>query len=293
MNEQAWTIGRLLSWTADFFTEKKIDQPRLAAEVLLAEVLQCRRIELYTRFEELVGEELRTAFRGLIKRHALGEPVAYLVGHREFYSLDFQVNPHVLIPRPETETLVSELLDRLPAKGDKVDWQVCDVGTGSGAVAVCVAKYLPQATVTAIDICPLALAVAQANAQRHGVTERLRFSQGDLLSPVAGKRFDAIVSNPPYISPAEMEQVPKSVKDFEPHGALVGAGADGGQTTRQLIDQAVDALNPGGWLLFETSPMLAPSLKGYLEQQTQWSQSGVVKDMAGLPRVVWARKQAS
>lgn len=291
MNEQAWTIGRLLSWTTDFFTERKIDQPRLAAEVLLAQVLHCQRIELYTRFEEVVSEELRTEFRGLIKRHAVGEPVAYLVGHREFYSLDFKVNPQVLIPRPETETLVSELLDRLPAKGDKVDWQVCDVGTGSGAVAICVAKYLPQATVTAIDICGQALAVGQENAQRHGVTDRLRFVLGDLLSPVAGQRFDAVVSNPPYISPAELEQVAKSVKDFEPHVALVGAGADGGQTTRQLIDQAVDALKPGGWLLFETSPMLAPSLKGYLEQQTQWSQSGVVKDTAGLPRVVWARKQ--
>lgn len=291
MNEEAWTIGRLLSWTADFFGERKIDQPRLAAEVLLAHVLQCQRIELYTRFEEVVSEDMRKEFRGLIKRHAVGEPVAYLVGHREFYSLNFKVNRHVLIPRPETETLVGELLDRLPAKGDKVDWQVCDVGTGSGAIAVCVSKYLPQATVTAIDICSQALAVAQENAQRHGVTERIRFTLGDLLSPVVGQRFDAIASNPPYISPTELEQVAKSVKDFEPQVALVGAGADGGQTTRQLIDQAVDALKPGGWLLFETSPMLAPSLKGYLEQQTHWSQSGVVKDTAGLPRVVWARRQ--
>lgn len=293
MNEQAWTIGRLLSWTADFFTEKKIDQPRLAAEVLLAQVLRCQRIELYTRFEELVSEELRTEFRGLIKRHAMGEPVAYLVGHREFYSLDFKVTPQVLIPRPETETLVSELLDRLPAKGEKVDWQVCDVGTGSGAIAVSIAKYLPKASLTAIDVCPGALAIAQENAERHGVTERIRFLQGDLLSPVAGQRYDAVVSNPPYVSAAELEQVAKSVKDFEPHLALVGAGADGGQTTRQLIDQAAAVINPGGWLLFETSPMLAPSLKGYLEQQSQWSQTGVVKDVAGLPRVVWARKQTA
>jgi release factor glutamine methyltransferase len=293
MNEQAWTIGRLLSWTAEFFTEKQIDQPRLAAEVLLAHVLSCRRIELYTRFEEVVDEGPRSDFRGLIKRHASGEPVAYLVGYREFYSLAFSVNSHVLIPRPETEVLVSETLDRLPAQGQASAWKICDVGTGSGIVAISLAKYLPTAQITAVDISPAALEVAQKNAHRHGVDQRITFVQGDLLSQLPGQVFDAIVSNPPYVSEAELAQVAKSVKEFEPRGALIGGGADGGQTTRDLIDQARTCVKPGGWLLFETSPMLATTLKGYLESQPAWAQCGVVKDSAGLPRVVWARKQSS
>jgi len=290
MTEQEWTIGRLLSWTADFFGQKNIDVPRLAAEVLLSSALQCQRIDLYTRFEEVVNEAIRTEFRGLVKRHASGEPVSYLVGQREFYSLSFVVNAHVLIPRPETEHLVSETLDRLPAKSP-VPLQVCDVGTGSGAIAVCLAKYLPQATITAIDICPEALAVARINAEKHRVADRIRFCESDLLSQVQGEVFDAIVSNPPYISAAEMAEVPDSVKKFEPHRALVGAGSDGGQTTRNLIDQALPCLKPGGWLLVETSPMLAPTLKSYLEDQPKWKRCGIVKDTAGHPRVLWAQKE--
>jgi len=292
MNEQAWTIGRLLSWTADFFAEKQIDQPRLAAEVLLAHVLKCQRIDLYTRFDETVSESQRADFRGMIKRHAVGEPVAYLVGHREFYSLPFTVNADVLIPRPETEALVSETLDRLPAQGGAAAWRICDVGTGSGIVAISLAKYLPLAQITAIDICPRALDVARGNAQRHAVADRIAFVQGDLLSQLDERAFDAIVSNPPYVSEAELAQVAPSVRDFEPRQALVGAGADGGQTTRDLIDQAQTRLKPGGWLLFETSPMLAATLKGYLESQPQWLRCGVVKDTAGLQRVVWAQKQS-
>jgi release factor glutamine methyltransferase len=291
MTEQEWTIGRLLSWTADFFGQKNIDAPRLAAEVLLSNALQCQRIELYTRFEEIVNEVARTEFRGLVKRHAAGEPVAYLVGHREFYSLPFTVNAHVLIPRPETEHLVSETLDRFPAKGSQ-PLHLCDVGTGSGAIAVCLAKYLPQAKITAIDICPEALAVARANAEKNRVADRIQFCESDLLAQVQGESFDAIVSNPPYISETEMADVPDSVKKFEPHRALVGAGADGGQTTRTLIDQALPCLKPSGWLLLETSPMLAATLKSYLEANPGWHRSGVVKDSAGLARVLWAQKQS-
>lgn len=291
MTDQEWTIGRLLSWTADFFGQKNIDSPRLAAEVLLSSSLHCQRIELYTRFDEVVSEAVRNEFRGLVKRHASGEPVAYLVGQREFYSLSFAVNGHVLIPRPETEHLVSEALDRLPAKSTE-PLNVCDVGTGSGAIAVCLAKYLPQATITAIDISPNALDVARSNAENHKVSERIEFRQADLLSQVQGEVFDAIVSNPPYISETELAAVPDSVKKFEPRQALVGAGADGGQTTRDLIDQALPRLKPGGWFLVETSPMLAASLKSYLEGQPKWKRCGVVKDSAGHPRVLWAQKQS-
>jgi len=289
VNDQAWTIQRLLTWTAEFFQEKGQDSPRLSAEILLAHSLQCQRIDLYTRFDEIVGDEVKAQFRTLVKRHAGGEPVAYLVGQREFYSLPFAVTADVLIPRPETEHLVSETLDRIqPPEGTQ--WQICDVGTGSGSVAICLAKYLPQAHLTAIELSPAALQIAQSNAQRHGVAQRIRFVQGNLLHDVNGQSFHAIVSNPPYISQAEMEQVPESVKNFEPHLALLGGGSDGGQITRELIDQAADRLLPQGWLLLETSPMLAQQLLEYLRGQPGWVDSGVVKDSAGLDRILWARR---
>lgn len=289
MTEQEWTTQRLLNWTTDFFTEKKVDSPRLAAEVLLAHCLHCGRIDLYTRFDEIVAEEPRAQFRSLVKRHASGEPVAYLVGKREFYSLSFKVDASVLIPRPETETLVTETLDRLESRRRDA-LHVCDVGVGSGAVAICLAKYLPQSQVLAIDCSRAALAVASENAQALGVADRVEWLESDLLTQVKDRQFDAIVSNPPYVSESELEQVSKSVKDFEPRLALVGAGVDGGDTTRRLIDQSVPLLKPGGWLLVETSPMLADKLKGYLEQQAEWSSSGAVRDSAGQKRVVWAQK---
>lgn len=288
VNDQPWTIQRLLDWTTQFFKDKGLDGARLDAEVLLADCLGCPRIQLYTRFDEIVDDEHRTRFRDKVKRHALGEPVAYLVGHREFYSLDFTVNSNVLIPRPETEHLVIETLDRLEDRKSE-PLTLCDVGTGSGILAICLAKYLPQAQVIAIDISPDALDVARENAKRHGVDLQIDFREGHLLNGV-DIPFDAIVSNPPYVSRQEMDEVEPGVKDFEPNLALVGAGEDGGDTSRELLQQARQNLKPDGFLLLETSPMLANKLKNYATSEAGFGNAGVVKDLAGCDRVVWASK---
>ncbi len=291
MNDEAWTIQRLLDWTTQFFKDKKADSPRLDAEILLAHGLDCQRIDLYTRFAEIVPDDIRSTFRDLVKRHAAGEPVAYLVGHREFYSLSFTVNKNVLIPRPETEHLVIETLDRVNSKtGDGL--QLCDVGTGSGIVAICLAKYLPKASITAIEYSPQALEVAIQNAKKLQVDSRIQFLEGNLLTQLpADVQFDAIVSNPPYISKSEMAEVPTSVKKFEPELALVGAGEDGGQTSRDLIDQSAPRLKSGGWMLIETSPMLAQKLHSYVDGTGQWSSTGIAHDSAGLERIVWGKKK--
>ncbi|MEE9603293.1 MAG: HemK/PrmC family methyltransferase, partial [Thermoguttaceae bacterium] len=191
--DEVWTVGRLLSWTADYLKGTGSDTSRLDAEVLLAESLGCRRIELYTSFHNEPDESVRTAFRELVRRRAAGTPVAYLVGHREFYSLDFRVTPDVLIPRPETELLVVTLLD-LAKQRDSVNLQasgnpkasvnpprIADVGTGSGIIAVCAAKHLPDARVTALDVSQPALEVARGNAIDHGVADSIEWVHSDLL----------------------------------------------------------------------------------------------------------------
>jgi len=191
---ETWTVGRLLQWTTDYLKSHGADSPRLDTEVLLAEALGCRRIDLYTAFEDVPGQGPRAAFRELVRRRAEGTPVAYLVGRREFYSLSFRVTPAVLIPRPETELLVGALLDLARGRSAAAPVTIADVGTGSGIIAICAAKHLAGCRVTAIDISPAALEVARGNAAEHGVAERIEFLQSDLLTAVpAGRQFDFIV----------------------------------------------------------------------------------------------------
>src|SRR3954469_9842263 len=200
MATETWTVRRLLEWTEDFLRKKGVESARLEAQILLAHALGCKKIDLYVRHEEEPAEDKRAAFRETIKKRADGMPVAYLVGHREFYSLEFAVSPAVLIPRPETETLVMEALRRLKPLAAP---RVLDVGTGSGAIAVAIARQHKTARITAVDVSPTALAVATSNAQRHLVGDRIAFVEGDLFAPVGGQTFDLIVSNPPYIADAE------------------------------------------------------------------------------------------
>ena len=218
-----WTVGRLLTWTTDWLAARGSDSPRLDAEVLLSFVRGCPRIALYTAFDVPVGEEERSRFRGLVKRRGEGEPVAYLVGNREFFSLSFAVTPAVLVPRPETEGLVVRLLDLCrPAAVDGGRVRIVDVGTGSGAIAVTLAKHLPHADVVATDISAAALAVARDNAARHGVSGRIEFLECDLLDdPRAAGPWHAIVSNPPYVRDDEFDALPRDVRLHEPRGALV------------------------------------------------------------------------
>ena len=296
---EPWTVGRLLQWTTDYLKAHSSDSPRLDAEVLLAHALGCQRIELYTTFEEQPSDEARTAFREMVRRRAEGTPVAYLVGRREFYSLSFRVTPDVLIPRPETELLVVATLDLVKAGlgkqglGTSVPSEpptIADVGTGSGIIAVCLAKHLPQSRVTAIDLSPAALAVARENAKQHGVAERIEFVESDLFAAVvADRQFDFVVSNPPYVSTAEMERLPPDVLKFEPHSALL-AGPGGTEVIERLIPQAAERLRPGGHLLLEISPMIHDAVCSLLKSDGRFELGPTIKDLARLPRVVQARK---
>jgi release factor glutamine methyltransferase len=284
-----WTIGRLLEWTTDYLKQHGSESPRLEAEVLLAHSRSCQRIQLYTAFADTADEELRTRFRDLVRRRAEGMPVAYLVGHREFFSLDFRVTPDVLIPRPETEFVVLTALDLIKSRADKRPLAVADVGTGSGIIAIAIAKHAPQAQVTAIDVSPAALAIARDNAARLGVDERIRFVHGDLFDAVGNQRFDLIASNPPYISRREMEQLPRDVKAYEPELALAG-GEMGASVIERLVPQAADRLASGGSLLLEISPLLQQRVETLLEADGRWQLEKTVMDMAGLARVVHARR---
>lgn len=289
---EAWTIGRLLQWTTGYLKERGADSPRLDAEVLLAEALGCQRIELYTTFDEVPEETARTAFRELVRRRAEGTPVAYLVGRREFYSLPFRVTPDVLIPRPETEFLVIRLLDLAREQAPAGEhWTIADVGTGSGIIAICAAKRLEDSRVTAVDISPAALRVAAANAADHDVAERIDFLEGDLLAAVpAEARFDFVVSNPPYITEAEMAGLARDVRDFEPRLALA-AGPRGTEVIERLIVEAAERLVPGGWLLMEISPQLDQAVRELLAGDARYELGPTTKDLAGLPRVIQARKK--
>ncbi len=287
-----WTIGRLLTWTTDYLKQHGAESPRLDAEVLLANARGCQRIALYTAFDESAEESLRNKFRALVKRRAEGTPVAYLVGQREFYSLQFEVTPDVLIPRPETEHLVVRLLDiaKELQKSGSLPLTICDVGTGSGIIAVVAAKHLPTVRVTAVDISPAALAVAQQNAATHKVHDRIQWIESDLLSALpADARFDIIASNPPYISRPEYEQLHQTVRDYEPRGALIG-GEQGTEIIARLIPQAAARLNPGGWLLIEVSPMIEPAVRELLITDGRWSIEPTIKDLAQHARVVQARR---
>jgi release factor glutamine methyltransferase len=291
-SDEPWTIGRLLSWTVEYLAKHGADNPRLDAEVLLAEARGCKRIDLYTAYGEPATDEIRTAFRELVRRRAEGTPVAYLVGRREFYSLDFEVNPDVLIPRPETELLVVALLDQVkkrPASEAKI--QIADVGTGSGVLAVCAAKYIPKAHVMAIDVSPATLVVARRNADRHNVADRITFVEGNiLLGEPPEPRFDYIVSNPPYVSTAEMKQLDRDIRDYEPELAL-RAGENGTDVIVPLVEQAAARLQPNGVLLIELSPMIAGEVERLLEQQPMLERGPTIRDLAGHARIVQATRK--
>jgi release factor glutamine methyltransferase len=286
---EAWTIGRLLQWTADYLKQRGAESPRLDAEVLLAHARGCRRIELYTAFAEEPAEEVRVAFRELVRRRAEGTPVAYLVGRREFYSLSFRVTPDVLIPRPETEFLLIALLDLVKAAA--AEPSIADIGTGSGILAVCAAKHLPQARVTAIDNSPAALDIARQNAAEHGVLERIEFLESDLFAALTPQRqFDYIVSNPPYVTSAEWAALSPQVKQHEPRRALE-AGPKGTEVIERLVTQAGTRLTPGGWILLEISPMIEAAVREIFARDGNWELRPTKKDLAGHPRVIQVRRK--
>lgn len=285
--EQPWTVGRLLTWTIDFLARKGIESARLDAQVLLAHALGCKRIDLYgVRFAEEASEEDRQRFRELVRRRVEGCPVAYLVGRKEFFSLEFEVGPAVLIPRPDTEELVSECL-RLAKP--LVEPAILDLGTGSGNVPVALAKHHQTARLTTVDISPEALALARRNAEKHGVADRMTFLQGDLFEPLpADKRFDFVVSNPPYIPTSEISKLEIGVRDYEPHRALDG-GPDGFAVFDRIVRGAPAFLKPGGYLILEIGAPQEAEARRRIEAVAGYDLGPTIKDGSGHPRVLRAR----
>lgn len=287
---EVWTIGRLLAWTTDYLERHGSESPRLDAEVLLATAKGCRRIDLYTAFEEVASDEVRAKFRAMVRERAEGTPVAYLVGRREFFSLSFRVTPAVLIPRPETEDLVVRMLDLAKEFPSECPLRVCDVGTGSGILAICAAKHLPRAEITAVDISNEALQVAEDNARRLGFSDRIRFVQSDLMEALSPQDpFHLICSNPPYVSEEEFTRLPRDVRDHEPYQALV-AGPRGTEVIARLVPQAAERLVPGGWLLVEISPMIREEVAAILEGEPSLQPGPMLKDSARRWRIAQARR---
>ncbi|WP_425614045.1 peptide chain release factor N(5)-glutamine methyltransferase [Anatilimnocola sp. NA78] len=289
--EEPWTISRLLTWTADYFKKQNLEQPRLEAEVLLGHALGCERIQLYARFGEIVTEEQRAKFREFVKQRVTGMPVAYIVGKKEFYSLPFTVTRDTLIPRPETEHLVMLVVDAIKAAPTVSPHLVADVGTGSGVVAIAIAKQAKTSNVVAIDQSPAAAEIARKNAVDLGVDSRVKVVVGDLLSGLQpSDRFFAIAANLPYVSESEFEQLDRSVKDFEPTSALV-SGPLGTELIAQLIPQAARHLIPGGLLALELSPMIADRVAELVNSDGNFEPAVTTKDLAGHKRIVSAKRK--
>lgn len=286
--EGTWTVGRLLTWTTDFLKRKGSDSPRLDAEVLLAHVLKWERVKLYTRFEDEPAEEARVAFRDLVRRRSEGTPVAYLVGRKEFFSLALAVSPSVLIPRPDTETVVVEFLNQFK---DRPDVLALDVGTGSGCIALACASRHPSARFVATDVSPDALAVAEANARTHLLDDRISFRRGSLFDAIVGDGpFDAIISNPPYIPSGDVPSLERGVRDFEPHLALDG-GADGLAIVSQLIAGAASRLKPGGHLILEIGTAQEQPVRDLIAARAELELAPTIRDAAHHPRVVRAARR--
>ncbi len=261
------------------------EQSRRDAELLLLHIVGRDRAYLLAHPDTQLTPEQRARYDEWLRRRAAHEPIQYILGQQEFFGLTFAVTPDVLIPRPETEHLVEALLERVP---HDQTLRIVDVGTGSGAIAVALAHALSNAEVAALDISEAALAVAQRNAETHGVADRVRFFKSDLLSAVAGERFDAVVSNPPYVAEADRESLESQVRDYEPAVALFG-GPSGFDVYERLTPQAREALKPGGWLLMEMGMGQRNVLSRLL---SGWDDVSFVDDLQRIPRVACARRKA-
>jgi len=275
--QEIWTTLKILAWTREYLSAKGVDNARLEAEWLLCHALGLDRVGLYLNFDKPLNEKELAAYRTLVARRGRREPLQHILGTQEFMGLEFEVSPDVLVPRHDTETLVNEAVARRP-----VARSIVDIGTGSGCIAVMLARLLPNATVTATDVSAAALTVAQHNAVRHGAA--IEFLHGSLFEPLAGRRFDLVVSNPPYIPSGDIAGLEPEVRDYDPAGALDG-GPDGLDFYRTLVAQAPAHLEPGGWLLFEVGIGQAAGVIELLRAQG-FEKLTVAKDPSGIERVV-------
>jgi release factor glutamine methyltransferase len=279
------TWREALRWGAQTLTQRAIGTPRLDAEVLLAHALGITRAQLHAYSPGQLGSAESDSYRQFIERRARREPVAYIVGHKEFYGLDFFVDNRVLIPRPETELLVEKAIEISQRQA-----VVSDVGTGSGAIAVSLAVHLPKTLVYATDASLRALEVAARNCRRHGVEDRVRLLQGHLLAPLP-EPVDLIVANLPYVSEAELAQLPPEIRHYEPKEALNG-GPDGLDYIRRLLSQAGEYLVPGGAILLEIGATQGEAVVALARQHFPAARVEVMRDYAELDRVVIVSKGA-
>lgn len=285
MSADTWTVVDCLRWIQGHFGERGIASPRLDAECLLAAALGVERIELYLQHDKPLTPDERDALRGLVRRRVRDRvPVAHLVGRKEFWSLPLRVTPDVLVPRPDTETLVQAGLDLLPDR--EAEWRVWDVGTGSGAVALALARERPKARVLASDVSRAALEVARGNALALGLADHITFAAGSLLEPAAGAVFDLVVSNPPYLARDEAAELEPELA-HEPAQALF-AGPEGTEVLRPLVAGVGRVLAPSAGFAVEVAPDQAGTVAG-LCAEAGLREVRIVPDLAGRSRVVAAR----
>ena len=284
-----WTILNILRWTSDYFASHGIDSPRTAAEILLADVLGVRRLDLYLRYDQpLHGEDLRR-FKETIRRRVQREPVAYITGRSEIWSLPLSVSPAVLIPRPETECLVEAALALIP---EGTPHLIIEPGTGSGVIALALATERPFVRILATDTSTAALDVAGRNIRYHGMEQRIQLLGGQWLEPLAlgPPSFDMIVSNPPYIPSGDIPGLQPEVSRFEPRNALDG-GADGLAAIRRLVEAAYKYLKPKGYLLMEIGFDQRAAVEAFVHSIDRYIDFTVHKDYSGLDRVVQMRRK--
>jgi release factor glutamine methyltransferase len=275
-------------------TAQHVPSPRMNAELLLMFTLDCDRAYLYAHPERELTSDEQTRYDAALSERARGVPAQYITGHQEFWGMDLIVTPAVLIPRPETEHVIEIVLElagveRAGGRGrppHTIPLRIADVGTGSGCIALALAKELPQAEIHATDISPAALEIARANAARHQLESRIQFREADLLAGFENNSFDFIVSNPPYVGESEEDQVQLEVRKFEPRSAVF-AGPTGLEVIARLIPQAHDALRPGGRLIMEISGTIAEKVKELLRD---WNEVQIRPDLQSIPRVAQARK---
>jgi len=292
-NDGPWTVRKTLEWTTAFFARKAVDAPRLSAELLLAHVLSFPRIKLYTDYERALTDEERNRLRDLVGRASEHEPIAYLTGRAHFFNLEFEVTRDVLIPRPDTETLVENVIQTVRRHVVLDTPRVLDLCTGSGCIAAAIAQGIKNSVVVATEISLPAAAVARRNIEKLGLAGRVTIEEGDLFEPlkriVDPQPFDLIVGNPPYIASSQMPALDRSVRDYEPHTALDG-GPDGLTLHRRILAEAPSRLNPGGRLFleiaFDQGKLALEVASGY----EGWEDIRVIKDLGGNDRVLTAIK---
>jgi release factor glutamine methyltransferase len=289
---ETWTVRRILEWTTSYFTRKNLDSPRLSAELLLAHVLGVPRIKLYTDYERPLADSQLAAMRSLVQRAAEDEPVAYLTGRAHFFNLELEVTRDVLIPRPDTETLVENVLQLVRGQAGFEAPRVLDLCTGSGCVAAAIARHAKAATVVATDISAAAVEVARRNVQRLGLSDRVIVEHGDLYEPLAAmvdaQPFHLIVANPPYIATARIETLDRSVKEYEPMQALDG-GLDGLVVHRRILEGAPPRLAPGGRIYLEIAFDQGELALQVAREHAAFEDARILKDYGGRDRVLTAR----